>query len=1068
MSYKAEFKGWKNLSLTDLMVAYRKAKVDCFMEDGYPSAIDFAEFEENLLGNLKYLLKEWQDNDGPKALNHYFGQFRVVPKKVSSSPREDCKNGHTHFSNKKRAFEHFCSFNVITPEFRVVGNFPVKTHILSALWINMVGHKFDACLSESDVYGARLKRLKGESGGKQRPFNINGIGSFKPYYQPYQKWRNDGLAAIRSELEHKRPVIAVSLDLKSYYHTIDPSFITEPKFQETIGLVEERSISPEEQEFTKKIVRLLKDWGKAASLFSKRLTTSDKDIPSGLVMGLTVSRVISNVLLCKWDKLIREELAPVHYGRYVDDMFLVLHDGGKIHDTKSFMNFLTERLKFKFGQGEKPVLKQNTENSELWEIDFPKYYLKNTTIQFQSTKQKLFILEGEAGLDLVDSIEQEMYKLSSEHRLMPSIDQFEQTTAAKVLIAAESSSESADTLRRADGLSLHRLSWSIQLRQVETVARDIPASGWVKERKEFYQFAHDHILCPEKILNHYTYLPRLLSLAISLKDWNDANSIVTATFDALDSLIAHLKSSESCGNINGVENCDIYDELWSELYKSLAHSFIDSAAKAYPTEFKNEAASNVVKKLAKVFMETLIQRLSFNDDFFSTYLDDGFYEIAPKLQQSDLAKLPYKCIQNLHGFIENESHNSQIIEEQKEILTTLNDGEFLNASNLTKFLAKTQSKRLLRKGKLGYENIVPFVFPTRPYTSSEIVELVPECIGKNAKKNSSPIKALAKYISVLRGAWVSPNLLDPPITPSKPSNNIKIGNGSTEQVLVAVASLATKESSWEKAACNRPDHSLERYKQICELINNVISSKPKPQYLFLPELSLPLDWVDSISSRLTGVGINLVAGTEYRHFKNNKLVSEACLVLKDNRLGYPHWTKIWQQKIEPAPAEDETLTRIFGKTWQPLKKSKWSKPVYEHNGFHFGVMVCSELQNSKTRVAFQGKVDALAVLSWNKDLDTFATLIEAAVLDIHAYAIFVNNRQYGDSRVRSPAKQSFRRDLARIKGGENDFFVTVSLNIKNLREFQSRAKRWPLESDLFKPVPEGFVVTNSRKVLPPR
>lgn len=1069
MSYRAEFNSWSELTLTDLMVAYRKAKVDCFMEDGYPSAIDFAEFEEDLLDNLKHLLQEWQNHDGPKSYNDYFGQFRVVPKKLSSKPKEDCKNGHTHFSNKKRAFEHFCHSNTITPEFRIVGNFPVKTHILSALWINMVGHKFDSCLSESDVYGARLKRLKGEGSNREKPFNISGIGSFKPYYQPYQQWRNNGLAAIRSELEHKRPVIAVSLDLKSYYHTIDPSFITDIKFQKAIGLEGKKALSSNEKELTKKVVRLLKEWDKAASTFSKRLTSSAKPIPSGLVMGLTASRVISNVLLYKWDKLIREELAPIHYGRYVDDMFLVLHDGGKIHDTESFMSFLSERLKFEYRNSEKPVLKSDTKNPELWSIDLPKYYLKNTKIQFQSNKQKLFILEGEAGLDLVDSIEQEMYKLSSEHRLMPSIDQFEQSTAAKVLIAAESSSESADTLRRADGLSLHRLSWSIQLRQVETVARDIPPSGWVKERKEFYQFAHNHILCSEKILNHYNYLPRLLSLAISLKDWDDANRIVTATFDALDNLIEHLEETQNIGNINGVEKCHFNRELWNELYKSLAHSFIDSAAKAYPTELKNEAASNMVKKLAKTFMKTLTDRFSFeNDDFFSSYLDNGFYEVAPKLQKSDLAKVPYKSIQVLHGFIENSEENAQLISEQKEILLSLSKDGFINVAHLTKFLAKTQNKRLSRGRKLSYENIVPIVFPTRPYTSSEIVELVPECIGKGAKKNSSPIKSLAKYVSVLRGAWVSPNLLDSSVTKSNPSKNIKIGKGNINKALVAVASLATKETSWEKSACDRPDHSLDRYKQICELINNVISSKPKPEYLFLPELSLPLEWVDSISSRLIGVGINLIAGTEYRHFKNNKLASEACLVLKDNRLGYPHWTRIWQQKIEPAPSEDETLTRIFGKSWQPSKQSKWLKPVYDHNGFHFGVMVCSELQNSKTRVAFQGKVDALAVLSWNKDLDTFATLIEAAVLDIHAYTIFVNNRQYGDSRVRSPAKQSFRRDLARIKGGENDFFVTVSLDIRSLREFQNRAKRWPLDSDLFKPVPEGFVVARSRKVLPPR
>lgn len=568
-----------------------------------------------------------------------------------------------------------------------------------------------------------------------------------------------------------------------------------------------------------------------------------------------------------------------------------------------------------------------------------------------------------------------------------------------------------------------------------------------------------------KILNHYTYLPRLLSLAISLKDWDDANKIVTVTFDALDELIEHLKSEGHKGVINGIENCELTSNVWDELYKSLAHSFIDCAAKAYPTELKSEYANITVKKLAHTFMETLLQRFSANDEFFSSYLDNGFYEIAPKLQKSDLAKTPYKLVQNIFGHLDSNDEN---ITTQKELIKILYGSNFLNAVHLIKFLAKTQKSRLNKCGKLGYENILPYVFPTRPYTSSEIVHLLPECIGKNAKKNSIPMRSLARYISVLRGSWVSPNLLEPIINKTKPSSKIKIGMKKTDSVIVAVTSLSTKESCWEKTACDNPDHSLKRYKQICELINGVISSKPRPDYLFMPELSLPLKWVDSIADRLTAVGINLIAGTEYRHFKNDNLVSEACLVLKDDRLGYPHWTRIWQQKLEPAPSEEENLTKFFGKSWAPQKSSKWVKPVYDHNGFHFGVMVCSELQNSKARVAFQGNIDALAVLSWNKDLETFSTLVESAVLDIHAYTIFVNNRNYGDSRVRSPAKQSFLRDLARIKGGENDFFVTVKLDIKKLREFQSRAKRWPKDSDPFKPVPEGFKISASRKILPPR
>ncbi|MBP5090360.1 hypothetical protein HUS91_33475, partial [Pseudomonas chlororaphis] len=85
-----------------------------------------------------------------------------------------------------------------------------------------------------------------------------------------------------------------------------------------------------------------------------------------------------------------------------------------------------------------------------------------------------------------------------------------------------------------------------------------------------------------------------------------------------------------------------------------------------------------------------------------------------------------------------------------------------------------------------------------------------------------------------------------------------------------------------------------------------------------------------------------------------------------------------------------------------------------------------------------------------------------------AYTILVNNRKYGDSRVRAPAKESFMRDLARVRGGDNDFVIAATLDIDALRAFQSRAKRWPQERDVFKPLPEGFVLSLRRKKLPPR
>ena len=211
----------------------------------------------------------------------------------------------------------------------------------------------------------------------------------------------------------------------------------------------------------------------------------------------------------------------------------------------------------------------------------------------------------------------------------------------------------------------------------------------------------------------------------------------------------------------------------------------------------------------------------------------------------------------------------------------------------------------------------------------------------------------------------------------------------------------------------------------------------------------------------------MIAGTEYRHSKPNDIHSEALLLLEDNRLGYPYFIRRWQPKIEPAVDEEKKLIHIYGKNWKKIDENKYKKIIYNHNGFCFGVMICSELQNSKARINFQGKVDALVVLAWNKDIRTFSALIESSALDIHSYVILVNNRKYGDTRVRVPAKEEFKRDLARLSGGENDFCVVVELDIGKLRAFQSRAKRWPEDQDPFKPVPEGFEISKTRKSLVP-
>jgi hypothetical protein len=117
----------------------------------------------------------------------------------------------------------------------------------------------------------------------------------------------------------------------------------------------------------------------------------------------------------------------------------------------------------------------------------------------------------------------------------------------------------------------------------------------------------------------------------------------------------------------------------------------------------------------------------------------------------------------------------------------------------------------------------------------------------------------------------------------------------------------------------------------------------------------------------------------------------------------------------------------------------------------------------QNRLCFRGKVDAIFVSEWNQDTSTFASLVEAAALDVHGYIVQVNNRAYGDSRIRAPAKEQYDRDVVRLKGGVSDYFVVAELDVPALRQFQSPARS---ADRPFKPVPSGFEIASFRQILP--
>ncbi len=1034
----------------DMVLAYRKAKVDCFCEQSLSMASRLADYEADIERNLASLLTRLKRGRLTSVLEqvHLGKTLVVLPKKLGidrKSGTAASAGDRAFFSDRERAVEDAFRDTTVRAELRVSGEFPIDVYVISALWTNLVGHWFDARLTE-DVYGSRLRRFGDDGTPNRRPYHVWATGSFVPYFLGYSKWRSESLRACRRALDDGQRIISVSLDVQSYYHSIDPAFIAAPAFHEAIGLGGEE-LNAFEREFTDAMASFLTSWGKRSLQWIRARGGNPQ--AGGLPLALTAARVIANVLLGPWDERIRAALTPIFYGRYVDDMQLVLADPGNCQSTSDVLAMISRRL------GSGPVaLKAESDGAYRIELGAAG---PGSRLLVHGGKQRAFFLAGSAGRDLVEIIEREVGELSSERRLLPEPDQLTHSLAARVLSATTDATMLADRLGRADGLSIRRFGWAVQLRQARTLAGDLPPAEWAGIRKAMFDFAANHILRADRFFEHWDQVPRLVAIAMMSGDWTAARRVIRLARDCLDVIQRSVTDLVLSGTKCSVGASSVDEsQAWSKLREHVE-------AKLKEAIVRNWMSSGADVPDAGKTLRELLQEVGLTIEVLDAEYD--------RLCRHDLGGPAARLYLEQSGWRLPTGRKPPL----KRIRAAFGADGIDRVSIVRQFLRRAVKRWAPAGGAtVGIRaedvDLRPFLFPTRPYRLEDFPALDDRCLHDN--------RLWRQYSHAFRGVWVGLPEEDQSVAndpgATRPSGEssllerslarcFEIGAHQDPRVIrLALANLRTDQTAWAASAEGRPMLTLSRYQRLAELVNDVLRKRPRPDYLILPELSVPERWVASLSSRLLDAKVNLIAGMEYRHYPNQRVRSHALLLLSDDRLGFTTFVRIEQPKAAPAVREEFDLLSIHGRRWRAPADAAWRR-VYVHRGFCFGVLVCSELQDIQRRAEFRGRVDALIVPSWNQDLSTFSSLVESAALDVHAFVAYVNNRVFGDSRVRSPAKADHERDLARIRGGIHDGFVAVEIDFGPLREFQSRAKPWPQEGDDFKPVPTGFVCDKRRR-----
>lgn len=993
-------------SLGSLYVAYRKAKAEAFYENTHFHALAFTKYEQNLDVNLRKLRTRLiaRTPDWPSDLP-FLGDHAYLPKSVDCSVWEPNNEGHFRALDPRRDWQlRFEEAREPAPaSLRLVIRPTVDFQVVSALWIIFVGHLFDAALDRKASFGNRLRRSYKEPRDErlQSPsVNLSTPGLFAPYFSAYRDWREGGLSAMDRSLESGESILAITMDIEKFYHRVSPKFLLRPAFLKAVQL----SISSAERRFTEQLLDGISTWYRNTPDFEMR--------PKGAIpVGLSASKIIANVLLVEFDRTVLTKLKPLYYGRYVDDIFLVLkaeaNDHGAQQVTKKIAGALAPLIK----------VKKNGGGPDSLSLNLP--YAKDSELVFAGPKQKIFFLSSAHGSDLVHHIRDQIRQQSSEYRLLPSVPENGTAMASRALLATPNAALQADALRKADVVSVRRLGFSLLLSDIETYAADLRPDSWQTIREEFYGLVNRHVITPSGFFEFLGYIPRVFGLMLSCGDTKEAKNLISE----LSSIASILQTTTTLGN---VANKGPFQLCLQQYALALFQAGLQAAT--LRSADLGTGYLGVLRKLKILSAEIKIPSTAA-----------ALNMLVRLVLLADWGRRPYK---EYWFQAQEKDETGPKVPREMEVRRQLRLGA------VRRFRSEVTNLKVPHWPALA--------FPTRPLRIDEI-GLVAPAVLSNPSLFKSVIRFLrgAEVISMASLGYVGGSMQEPTMQFNVPGN-------PRQQIRIAVTSIATSDAQWSAAAKGRHDRSATRYVAFNQLINRILLERKKPDYIVLPELSIPLRWALRAARKLATNGISMLAGVEYHRDRATRLLRNDCLIsLTTFWPGYSSSVVILQPKFEPAHGEKFQLHKLLGKKnalyISPVAKAK--PTIYGHRGFYFAPLICSDLTNIAHRHDLRGAVDAIFALEWNPDTKTFASLVESTANDLHAFVIQANNRMYGDSRIRAPASQDYARDVVQIKGGISDYYVLGEIDYEQLRLEQRRKVKDPK----FKPKPIGYLMSKYRK-----
>lgn len=984
----------------------------------------FKQEEKTINQNIDFkfnkLLKELNNFDeNSDFFKQLFDSINVnfFPKKIHNPDKDE-----NFITNKKQ----FGSYELE----RVTAfiDMPIEFHIISVLWINKFGYKFDAELLK-ECKGNRLLLNKEKSGV------INNSSLFKPYFTQYQKWRDDSIIIAQNLLNDEKNALFINLDIKDYFHSC------------RIDLNKYFKIDSETPNSLNCILR------KVHILYSNLIAKKHKypndfsdelDNRSLLPIGLLSSYVIANNYMNDFDKIITNKFKPAYYGRYVDDILIVLSEP----NIDNYSNNTYEKYSFDFEAYKSNILKDkniSVEDFKLSKVDkyllqtlyplfkvFPGNDSKNIikidqydNLVCQSQKTLMYYFDYEESDLVIDKLKQELDFKSSEFKDLPDdndgLGDFDKN--AYYLNYTDSDGK----VRTLKDYKENRYGLTVYLTNKILGATKHKQSVSDEEIQKFLKLFNG-----QNIIEFYRLWEKIFTYLLVN---NKPAEYVDFYFRCVEEIQKIRLQKDS---FIGTEIKEIYVintlirflDISHELVLSLHPKFLKQNKKV----LKNfEYRSN---KIQADYLNYFFNEITRPDSFWST-----------RYRKTNMMRHHYVSIPLLNYTKESYTSSINLLSLNFKVEEYTIDNELIiNSPRPIKFWECTISQ-LFTDLKNQTENLESDRLNIADYYENQhfLDKSFNRFENANRKHMSSDTfedsidNYKDKFYKVIKQTEKNDTLLEIHTNSDERNLNPKIG----------VANTFVSEKNIIDGLRNRPNISNYRYQTLVKFLKE--TRRNNASIVAFPEFFIPIEIFSSLVRYSEKNQSLLISGLEHITV-NNYSFNFIATVLPLEINGYKDATIVFRLKNHYAPIEEEL---IKGNHYLVPKPVQNRYHIFKWKNIYFSVFYCFELANIAHRSLLRSKIDLLFAIEYNQDTNYFSNLVESIIRDIHCYVVQVNSSHFGDTRISQPTK-SYNIDIVKLKGGENNVTVLGSIDIDKLREFQRKKYSLTRTDKTFKPLPPDF------------